>query len=123
MRIIPDRLRPARGHGFIAHPPGEHAFIDARQYRARPFFARAAPGTPDAPPTPSLAEADPAHPDRRGLVERPMPHLATRRALGPDPVLAVRAGDHPDLTAVLDIEEHGVADVPPAGVEAGRARR
>ena len=43
--------------------------------------------------------------------------LVIRRALGPDLVLAVRAGDHPDLTAVLDIEVRGVADVPPAGVE------
>jgi hypothetical protein len=44
-------------------------------------------------------------------------HALIRRALGPDLVLAVRAGDHPDWTAVLDIEERGVADVPLAGVE------
>ena len=45
------------------------------------------------------------------------PSLGAGRALGPDHVLAVRAGDHPDWTAVLDIEERGVADVPPVGVE------
>jgi hypothetical protein len=43
--------------------------------------------------------------------------LDAGRALGPDHVLAIRAGDHPDWTAVLDIEERGVTDVPPAGVE------
>ena len=42
-----------------------------------------------------------------------MPRSTSR----PDHVLAVRAGDHPDWTAVLDIEERGVANVPPAGVE------
>jgi hypothetical protein len=42
-----------------------------------------------------------------------MPRSTSR----PDHVLAGRAGDHPDWTAVLDIEERGVADVPPVGVE------
>src|SRR5512135_2803836 len=56
-------------------------------------------------------------PVRRGPVERMPPSLGAGRALGPDRVLVVRAGDHPDWTAVLDIEERGAADVPPAGVE------
>jgi hypothetical protein len=45
------------------------------------------------------------------------PRFGARRALGPDHVLAVRADGHPDLTPVLDVEERGVADAPPAGVE------
>ena len=50
-------------------------------------------------------------------VERAPLCLDAGRTLGLDLVLAVRAGDHPDLTAVLDIEERGVADVSPAGVD------
>jgi hypothetical protein len=43
--------------------------------------------------------------------------LDAGRTLGPDLVLAGRADHHPHWTTVLDIEERGVADVPPAGVE------
>jgi hypothetical protein len=51
------------------------------------------------------------------LVERVPPRLGARHTLGPDHILAVRAGDHPDLTAVLDIVERGVVDAPSPSVE------
>jgi hypothetical protein len=51
------------------------------------------------------------------LVERPPPRLGARRALGLDHALAVRVGDHPDLTVGLDIVKRGVAHRPFPGVE------
>jgi hypothetical protein len=49
--------------------------------------------------------------------ERPSPRLATRRALGPDLVLAVRVDDDVDDTAPIDVVKSSVADAPPADVE------
>jgi hypothetical protein len=44
------------------------------------------------------------------------PRPPPRRALGPDPVLAVRAGDNVYEPAALDVER-GVVDAPSSGVE------
>jgi hypothetical protein len=87
-------------------PPGP---VPDDQRGTHPFTHRQGRGRTRAQGQPSRI--------RCARIERPPPPLGARRAIGPDHVLAVRADDHLDLTTVLDIEECGVADVPPAGVE------
>ena len=66
--------------------------------------------------------ADPATCRPPPPVERPTSRLVAGRALGLDPVLADRADDDVDDTALIDVVKCGVADALPTDVERGTSR-
>jgi hypothetical protein len=80
VRIIPDQARPACGSGFPAHPTGKSTPPLAPNDTAPgPSPIVKTPGFPTLP-YPLAGRGIPL----RGLVKRPPPRLATRRALDPD---------------------------------------
>ena len=89
--------------GIPGWDPVEHAVIP----KGLPWSCTAVP----CPTPPAMADPATSRPPRPGRA----PDITPRSTSRPDHVLAVRAGDHPDWTAVLDIEERGVPDaIPPA---------